>query len=468
MKTTNYWRFLIAVSLLLLLGSLAACGGGAAEPTAAPAEAPTEPPPTEAPTEPPPTEAPAEEPTEAPTEAPAEEMPEMQPATIGAMVPLTGPLSEFGGNFQNAVELAQEELAAAGYEVNMQIGDTETAAQAAVETARQLVEVEGVHALLGAASSGVSIAIAESVTIPNEVPQISNASTSPLITNLPADEGNDFLFRTTPSDALQGVVLADLALAEGYDSVSVLYVNNPYGQGLNDVFKENFEAKGGTVPASVPIDAENPAPTYTAELRQASEGDAQALIALAYTGQATIFMREALEGDFFSDFLFVDGTQSQQIVEAVGAEPLEGQCGTAPGSPDTPSLEIFNAAYENEYGQLPPLPFITNIYDGAVIAALAAFEAQVQGEELTSVAVRDHLRSVAAPPGEQVTPGVEGLTTALQLLRDGQDIDYEGAAGSQNFDENGDVVTPIAIWCYEDGQIVTKQFVAPGEEVTAP
>lgn len=402
-------------------------------------------------------------------EAPAEEVakPEIKPAKIGVMIPLTGALSEFGVNFQRAAELAQKHLAAAGYEIELVFGDTETSAIPAVETARQLVEVEGIHALIGGAASGVTIPIAESVTIPNKVPQISYASTSPLITNLPADEGQDFLFRTAPSDALQGVVLASLARALGYEKVSVLYVNNPYGQGLNDVFKEHFEAAGGKVLASIPHD-ETPAPTYVAELKQAAEGDPDALVAISYPGHATVYLREALEGGFFDTFIFVDGTKSQEIVDAVGAEAVEGMLGTAPGSAETPSLEIFNQAYEEEYGERPPLPFMTNVYDAVVLAALAAYEAQVSGEELTSVSLRDHLRSVAGPPGEVVEAGVEGLTKALELIRAGQEINYEGAAGSEDFDENGDVVTPIEIWGYENGEIVVKKLVMPGEEVSLP
>ncbi len=390
--------------------------------------------------------------------------PEVKPAKIGVMIPLTGALSEFGPNFQKAAELAKKHLAEAGYEIELVFGDTETNAIPAVETARQLVEVEGVHALVGAAASGVTVPIAESVTIPNKVPQISYASTSPLITNLPADEGQDFLFRTAPSDALQGVVLASLAKAKGYEKVAILYVNNPYGQGLKDVFQENFEKLGGTVTAAIPHD-ENPAPTYQAELSQAAEGEPDALIAMSYPGHATVYLREALETGLFDQFLFVDGTKSLEIVDAVGAEALEGMCGTAPGSEETPSLDLFNEAYQAEYGELPPLPFMTNVYDAVMVAALAAYEAQIQGEELSGVAVRDHLRSVANPPGEAVTPGTEGVTKAIQLLSEGQDVNYEGAAGAVDFDENGDVVTPVEIWCYEGGDIVSKQLVRPGEEV---
>ena len=113
---------------------------------------------------------------------------------MGALVPLTGPLAEFGEGFRKAGDLAAKQFGEAGFPIEVKYGDTETSAIPGVEAARMLVDVEGVQVLIGAASSGVSMPIAESVSIPGEVPQISNASTSPLLTVLPADEGKDFLF----------------------------------------------------------------------------------------------------------------------------------------------------------------------------------------------------------------------------------------------------------------------------------
>jgi branched-chain amino acid transport system substrate-binding protein len=385
---------------------------------------------------------------------------EVASVKIGEIHPFSGALAEFGVPEQNSGLLAQKHLKDGGYEITQVFGDTETSAIPAVENARQLVDVEGVHLLIGGAASGVTVPIAESVTIPAGVPQISYASTSPLITVLPADQGQDFLFRTCPSDALQGVVLGQLLYDEGLRNVSVLYVNNPYGQGLNDVFKETFEGLGGTVVASVPHD-EEPAASYTAELRQATEGGPEALIALSYPGHATVYLKEAIEGGFIDNFRFVDGTKSVDIAEAVGADVLEGMCGTAPGAMATWSLAMYNAAYEAEYGEVPPLPFMTNTYDAVIIGSLAAYEAQLAGEELTSVAIRDHLRNVAGPPGYKVIAGSDGIKLALELLRRGQDIDWLGSAGEVNFDENGDVVTPIDIWCYQDGQPVTIRSETP-------
>ena len=103
--------------------------------------------------------------------------PEVASLKVGEMHPFTGPLSEFGEPEHNAALLAAKHMEEAGYKIETIFGDTETSAIPAVEAARRLVEVEGVHVLIGAAASGVTVPIAESVTIPNQVPQISYGST---------------------------------------------------------------------------------------------------------------------------------------------------------------------------------------------------------------------------------------------------------------------------------------------------
>ena len=69
------------------------------------------------------------------------------------------------------------------------------------------------------------------------------------------------------------------------------------------------------------------------------------------------------------------------------------------------------------------------------------------------MAIRDALRRVANPPGEAVGPGVEGIARALALIAEVEDVNYEGASGPVDFDENGDVTGPIEVWKIEDGEI---------------
>ncbi len=309
-------------------------------------------------------------------------------------------------------------------------------------------------AIVGALSSGVTIAAAQSVTVPKGRVLISPSSTSPAITVL---EDDDFLFRTVVSDAAQGVVLGRLANEEGYTSAGVLYINNAYGEGLAEQFKETFTSLGGTVTAMVPH--EDVQPTYTSELEKATEGDPDVLVTISYPGQAEVYLRESLEGGYSDTFLFVDGVKSAEMVEVVGWDLLEGTLGTAPGAPDSPALRAFLASYADSYAVPPEHPFIAETYDAVALIALAAAKA---GTTTDPVALRDAIRDVANPPGEVVGPGLEGIGRALALLAAGRDINYEGAAGPVDLDENGDVAAPIEIWKVEGGEIKsTGRFELP-------
>ena len=378
-----------------------------------------------------------------------------QEIKVGTLMAFTGPLKEFGPNIKNGAVLAAEQLSKAGLKVKLIQEDTETNSVAGINAAKKLVNVNKVVAIIGALASGVTVPVAESVTIPNGVLMISPASTSPLITYLPADKGKDLLFRTCPSDALQGVAAGELA-AKHYKTASVIYVNNPYGQGLAQEFKKSFEKHGGKVLAMVPHD-EKTAETYTAELKKALKGKPDVLCAYSYPQHAKIYLKEAIEFYKFKKFLFCDGTKSVDIIKAVGAKNLEGDLGTVAASAKGKAADIFNKAYKAKFGKLPPLPYITNAYDAMAVIGLAAYAAKVKGLPLTSKNIRDNLRKVANPPGAVILPGE--FAKAFKLLKEGKDINYEGSGGAVDFDEHGDVTTPIEIWKYEGGQIKTVKIV---------
>jgi ABC-type branched-subunit amino acid transport system substrate-binding protein len=378
---------------------------------------------------------------------------------VGTLMAQTGPLKEYGPPIKDGAVLAGKQMAAAGFEIEFFHEDSETNPTPATNAAKKLVDVNKVVAIIGALSSGVTLAVAESVTIPNNVIVISPASTNPLMTVLPADEkpGKDFLFRTCPSDALQGVVAGKLA-ASYNKTASILYVNNAYGQGLSEVFTESFAKYGGKVLAAVPHD-EKAAESYTAELKKALADNPDRLLAYSYPEHAKVYLKEALEFFKYGRFMFCDGTKSEDIAKALGAKAVEGQKGTAPGTVGGKAFEMFNEYYKAEYGKLPPKPFITNAYDGAAVIGLAAYAAKVKGLPLTAENIRDHLRVVANPPGEVVIPGE--FEKAFALLKAGKEINYEGAAGSVDFDAHGDVVTPIEIWEYRGGELKTLRVENP-------
>ena len=381
------------------------------------------------------------------------------PLIVGNLNAFTGSLSEFGTPLRNAVELAADHVnRAGGVDGGSMIvvsRDTAVSPVQGVDSARALVDVENAVAIVGALSSGVTVAVAQSVTIPKERVLISGASTSPSITVL---EDNDFVFRTTVSDAAQGVVLGRLARELNFDTAGILYLNNAYGEGLADQFEETFTAMGGTVTARVPH--EDVQPTFASELEKATEGSPDVLATIGYTGQSKVYIRESLEGGYADTFLFVDGVKGSEWIEEIDAwEALDGTMGTAPGSELTPAKEEMENSYLETFGSEITHPFVAEHYDAAVLIALAAAKA---GTTTDAAAIRDALRFVANPPGEVVGPGRDGIQKALALLADGQDINYEGAGGQVDFDEFGDVAGTIEIWKVEGGEIQsTGRFELP-------
>ncbi len=365
------------------------------------------------------------------------------PLKIGMLSAFTGGLSDFGPNLEDAANLAAKEINAnggvLGQDIEIVTGDTGTDPSQGVTEATRLVEVEQVHAIVGALSSGVTLPVVESVTGPGNILQISPASTS--VALIEAND-NDFFFRTTISDLAQGGVLATLAEAAGLASVCTMYVNNAYGQGLSELFAEEFEAAGFTVPAQVPHEEE--LTTYASELDTCVAEGPDALVAIAYPESAGVFLREAVERGNVDTFLFVDGTKSGDMFAELGwPDALDGMKGTAPGFLSVSAGTAFDERFAAEYGETPALPFLRETYDAVYLIALAAEAAG----STDPTAIRDALRDVAGPEGEIVEPGPEGYAAALALIADGEDINYEGAAGPVDFDDVGDVlVGAIETW----------------------
>lgn len=376
--------------------------------------------------------------------------------TIGALMPMTGDLQAYGETSLNGVMLAADEINAAGGvlggTLKVSVGDTQTNPQAGVDSAQKLANVEGVVGLVGALSSGVSIPVAKSVSSVVGVVQVSSASTSPAITKL---EDNDFLFRTVPSDAFQGVALAEVVKENGLGNVATLYINNDYGEGLAGSFATAFDAAGGKVSQSLAYEPGNA--SYRGELSKAAGSGAEALVLIGYPENGITILKQSIEEGYFEKFVFTDGMKAPEIIDAIGAQYLDGSIGTSPEAvADSDAALRFKSAYESKHGEIPPKPFIDTAYDATILLALAIEKAGSTDRK----AVRDALRSVANPPGERVLPG--DFERAKELISGGKDVDFVGAAGSQNFDADGDVSGTFAYWTIEKGEISTLRVFEPG------
>ncbi|MDQ4107163.1 MAG: ABC transporter substrate-binding protein [Actinomycetota bacterium] len=371
---------------------------------------------------------------------------------VGTILPLTGDLAQFGPGMENGGRLAVQQINACNsMQINATYEDSGTNEQTAATAADKLINTDNVGAIVGAASSRVSFAVVDPAA-QSGVVQISPASTSPDFTGY---EDNGFFFRTVPSDALQGVVLAQIARDAGYQKVNVIALNDDYGQGIADVFTENFTEQGGEVGVNVPYDPAG-GQAYDSEVQQVSEGNPDAILVVAFPETGSSIMQSAAEQGLVGQtpFLFTDGLADPEFPQDAGVD-LAGERGTRPAT-EGPGAEDFNSAFQEESGSEPGT-FSANTYDAVMLAALAA----AAGGDTDGQTIQENLQAVSEG-GSEVLPS--DICSGLESAANGDDINYEGAAGSQNFDENGDVTSQYEIWEFnEQGQVSRVELVEPPE-----
>jgi branched-chain amino acid transport system substrate-binding protein len=378
---------------------------------------------------------------------------------IGTLLDKTGDLGNYGPPMEKGADLAIKLLTDAGVDIVKVPGDSGTANQKSIAEATRLIDIEGVSAIVGSLSSGVTMATATAVTIPKNIPIMSPASTAPAISTM---DDNNTVFRSTVSDVAQGVVLAQVAWDSGKKSAGGLYINNPYGEGLANKFREAFELLGGTITALVPIEAGQT--SYLSEVKKATNGNPDILLAMTYTVSAQIYIREAIEGGHASKFMFVDGTKAQDMFDAMtkvhGKNSFDGMLGTAPGAPGSRAKTKFEELYKAANGDLPTDLFVAETFDATMMLGLAAFAAQHTD---TCDSIKTCLRRIANDDGDRdmdVEP--HQIKIAVSYLKKGNDINYQGAAGSQEIDDNGDVSNSIEVWTIKDDKITsTGKFLNP-------
>ena len=380
-----------------------------------------------------------------------------EPLKLGLLLDFSGPLAEYGAEMLRGFELAIKHINEAGgvwgMPVETAVGDTAVDPTIAVEEARRLIDVEHIHGLVGPMSSAMALAVSESVSGQSRIPTISPVATSSQVTL--ADD-DDFLFRVSLADRVEGLYLAQLAEREGYDNVGLLYRDDAFGQGMATAFEEHW-------PGTIKVLGIDPrAPSFIAELEQSVEFEPQALVVIGFPPETILIVRESLELGYYERFIFGAAARTPGVSAAIGPGLLAGMRGTyvAP-APTNPSSEAWIQAFLDQYEEPPRLPYVKEAYDATIALALAA-EAAGSAD---GAAIRDQLRRIGSSPGLVVIPGPASLSDGLQAARRGEDVDYEGAAGTLDWDERGDSTHGyIGIWEFTaDGSITdieVFEFVA--------
>lgn len=366
---------------------------------------------------------------------------------LGYILPESGPLSLLGPPQISAIELALEEINGAGgvlgEEVSLSAGDEAGDATVAFQTAERLLD-EGVDAIIGAASSGMSLAFVDAVTNAG-VAQCSGSNTSPTFTDY---SDNGLYFRTAPSDLIHGRVLAETITGDGHTDVAILARADDYGQGLLNATRTVLEGRGANVVTQLVYDPE--AASFASEVKQVANAEPDAIVLIAFEEGVEI-LTGLLEADLGPDAVALygaDGLRSNELAGLVDpTEPgvLEGLQGTAPGGDVS---DQFIGRFREASG-LEDTTYAAHAYDCTILLALAAVAAG--SDAGTDVAA--HMVAVS-----------RGGTKCLSfreckgLLEGGGDIDYDGASGSVDLTDAGEPELGIyEVWRIDaDGQVQTR------------
>ena len=357
---------------------------------------------------------------------------------IGSLLPQTGDLAFLGPPEFAGVDLAIQDINAAGgvlgkdvEEYDADSGDgTPDIAGAEVDKLFN----NGVDAIIGAAASGVSVSVIDKITGAGVV-HFSPANTA---AGFDTYDDNGLYFRTAPSDRLQGQVLANLAVEDGFSNVAIMARQDFYGEGLAEQVQATLEEKGATVSEFVlyAADAQN----YTAEINKVAASKPDAIVLIAFEETTKIVPQLIAKGVGPQDvqLYFVDGNLADYSKENFD---LAGVKGTLPVAAEE-DPEFRERLLEVD-PKLKDFSYSTQSYDAAVIIALAAIAA---GDD-DGTAVGAEIINVTKEGTKCST-----FEECKGLLEDGEDIDYEGASGPTDMNDTGSPATgTIGIQEYQDG-----------------
>ena len=340
---------------------------------------------------------------------------------MGIILGFTGPIESLTPAMAASAELAFKEASDSGSllggkKISVTRADSTCVDSAAAVTAAEGLVSGGVVAIMGADCSGVTGAIAEKVAVTNGVVMISPSATSPGLTDI-NDRG--YFFRTAPSDARGGQILADITKDRGVKSVAITYTNNDYGKGLADVYSAAVKAHG--IKVTTVAAHEDGKADYSSEVATLASAGGDAVAVIGYLDQGGKgIIQGSLDSGAFDKFILSDGMIGDSLTDSFGKD-LNKSFGSIPGSTGK-GAGVFSKVAKSA-GIDSSGPYTGESYDAAALITLA----MQAGGKADRNAVQKNVMSVANAPGTKIYPGQ--LKKALDLLANGKAVNYEGATG---------------------------------------
>jgi branched-chain amino acid transport system substrate-binding protein len=447
---TTHRRAFLKVTGVTGVAALAGCtgggGGGGGEETTSGGEETTS----------------ADESTPTPTDTPTatESSGGSGPISMGSIMPITGALSAYGSGMQQAANLAVQNINDAGgilggREIQITNKDSGTKPSNAIQKYNSLVNENDIVGFVGAASSGVSVPIAQKVH-DDKVMQVSHASTTPALAEIGYGSDGEppkYFARTAPNDGQQGIVMARIMQNSEFidaDTAAFLHVANPYGKGLAQRAKEAFE---GETLQLVPYGKKTT--DYSSTLDKLHAGDPDAIGFVGYPGNGKTILQQWSQGGYgteSSDWVLSEGLNSNEFLQNNSSITASMYL----ASPDPEATEGASV-FEDRIGEANTL-FAAHAYDAIVLQALA----MQQAGEASGTAIAENIQSVSAGDGTTVTVGE--LETAISELEAGNAINYQGASSPVNLNDSLEPLNRFAILQIQDDGTKTSLKQIPRSE----
>ncbi|WP_375771068.1 ABC transporter substrate-binding protein [Archangium gephyra] len=366
----------------------------------------------------------------------------------------------------NAVLLALEEVnqrTLGGRKIALYFCDTGSNKDVAEKQARWLVNDKKVAAVLTAGSSQ-TLAVAD-VTLPAGVLTMSYSASSPELTAKEDTNGGPvgLLWRTSPSDAIQGSVIAHLLRTDSRfglpSKVGILYVDDLYGQGLSNIISDQLS----------PLVANRP---YAYERKGDVKSVMDALdmtyrpavtVLIGFADDAVAILKEAstranLNRDSGHRWFFSDSVKDTAVLaDPVAASQARGFYGTAPAQGTGLAFSTFSARFNDRYKKDPAgYAYTSNAYDAMYLLALGASYSLSTTNTVTGAKMAEALTRVSSGTSGTNTQLTNSNFTYLAAeLAAGRSVNIEGASGPLDFDANGEARAPVELWQVGDSGFVT-------------
>jgi neutral amino acid transport system substrate-binding protein len=372
------------------------------------------------------------------------------PLKLGTLLSATGDVASIAGPLPDAVKLAVEKANACGgvngQKVTVVSEDDQSKPEPATAAMTKLATVDRVAGVVGSFGSSVSSA-ASSIATKNKVMLVSPGSTSPKFTeSAKAGQFQGYWARTAPSDVHQAPALAKVAFDKGLKKVAVISIKNDYGTAFEKEFITAFKKLGGTITnENNLVHYDSKGTTFDTEVKTAMAGQPQGLAAIVYPDESgPLVLKAAYEQGLLNnvqilmpDAGYSDSFPNQVAKTKEGKSILEGAMGTVPGAKGT-AYKDFEAAWKTT--NKPFTPYLAQSWDAATLMMLAAQAAKAN----TGEGIMSKIREVSGGTGSGEV--VSDVCSGLKLLKDGKKINYQGASGTVDIDEYGDVLGSYDVW----------------------